>query len=74
MALHPKRKDIKLLQEEAHDVKVRLDRMNPRDPKFEATQNEMVEKAQRCGYAYRRYLKGEGRDLRWKGMNERPNH
>jgi len=72
MALHHKRKDIKLMQEEAHDVKVKLDRMSPRDPKFAEIQDRMIAKAQKCGYAYRRYLKGEGRDIRWEGMDRRP--
>ena len=72
MSLHPKRKDVKLLQEEAWDENRKLEKMSRRDPNYERVQDEMVAKAQKCGYAYRRYLKGEGRDLKWKGMDKRP--
>ncbi len=72
MSLHHKRKDIKLMQEKAWDEKNKLDKMSPRDKKYSETQARMIEKAQKCGYAYRRYLKGEGRDIKWDGMDKRP--
>jgi hypothetical protein len=54
-------REAKERQEKAYHENQALERMSPRDPRFEAQQEKMVSTAQECGRRYANWLKAQGR-------------
>jgi len=56
-------REAKLAQERAYEQNVRLNRMNPRDPRLSEQTDRMVNEAQECGRKYAKWLKAQGRKI-----------